>query len=168
MAQMGTRDSVSSLRRVLGYDDSKSEKEVRLLPEVGLTKEQVDRVITDLTGQLAASYGDIPDWLMGRAQLTAICGPTSMFQVCIDLVSHMRGERRVEFTLEEAAEALELILNKTEEQLKVVAPNHYPDMMAPKLCFFLSVMRHLGVNSVKTLYCMGCCPGIFVTMQYWM
>lgn len=111
-----------------------------------------------------------PLWLRGGVTVGAAAVNNSIFRVCCDVLSGAADTPVTSFTVREAAQALQICLNRSNDDLQRYVSFAYADSPNPiviKLALLVAVMRHTSIARVNTYPCVGSCPGVISDDRFW-
>lgn len=141
-----------------------------------VSPEEAQRLVETIMARLP----DAPPWLHGRDTVSASAGINSLFKLCADILAQSRADAgptpaagpasAAEFTLAEAEGALAACAGERDEGLlryQAFRNAEGPHVVVPKLALLVAVMRRTAVARVRCVECVGSCPGLLVSDNYW-
>ena len=130
-----------------------------------------------LVAAIASKLPAAPPWLLGRGAVLAAAGANSLFKLCADVLASQPAVPgaspppiAVGFTLPQAEAALALCVGRGDGELwqyQAFENAEGPHMVVPKLALLVAVMRCARLARVCPVACIGSCPGLLVSSEYW-
>lgn len=164
MGSWGTSISTSALVKDVQGRNIRDVQTINPVP-----KEDAIRLVDVITAQLE----EVPTWLQNKDTVFAAAGANSLFKLCCDVLTIVGGDESSvydSFSYAQAGEALNICVDKTNEELKQFVSFRYadgPNVIVPKLALLVAVMRHTGIKHVQTVPCIGSCAGVLCDPRFW-
>eukprot|EP01041_Mallomonas_annulata_P009696 gene9696-20155_t len=159
----------------------------RILSEIKtpnpVSRSDSEALISSLLQRLPS---EVPIWLQSST-VVAIGGPNSMFSIAMNIINSLKAQNsemnsmeatsvssprlnKTVFTSIDVQYAIKHCVEKSDAELSSYTSYAHadpPSLIIPKLALLYAVMIHANIEQVEFLECIGSCPGLLISNEYW-